>query len=69
MQIYRYTSTCPIETVDGSYAPTGLVVEFPAYGPVMPDTGERIRALIQNKYGITIRAKDPSCWFNFERID
>ena len=68
MDLYRFTSTCPIETTDGNYAPAGLVVEFPAYGPNMPNTGAKIRQQLQARYGITTRAKDPLCWFRAERI-
>lgn len=68
MEMYRFTSTTPIETTDGNYAPTGLVVEFPAYGPVMPDTGPKIRQLVQAKYGITLRPSDPRCYFTAEKV-
>ena len=33
MDMCRFTSKSPIETTDGNYAPIGLVVEFPCYGP------------------------------------
>lgn len=68
MEMFRFTSTCSIMTTDGNSAPPGLVVEFPAYGPNMSDTGEKIRRLVQAKYGITIREKNPLCWFKAERI-
>ncbi|MCH5237544.1 MAG: hypothetical protein J1E95_07080 [Muribaculaceae bacterium] len=68
MDLYRFTSTTKIEIEEGGYAPAGLVVEFPAFGPVMPDTGQKIRQQVKSRYGITIRAKDPRCWFRAEKI-
>ena len=43
MDMYRFTSKSPIETTDGNYAPTGLVVEFPCYGPSDLDVEKKIK--------------------------
>ena len=67
MGLYRYTSTCSIETNEG-YLPPGIVVEMVAYGPNMPGTGNKIKNLVEAKYGVAIKASDPICWFKAEEI-
>ena len=67
MDVYRYTSTCPIETNEG-YLPSGIEVEMLALGPNMPGTGNKIRHLVETKYGVAIKASDPLCWFKAEKI-
>ena len=68
MDMYRFTSKSPIETTDGNYAPTGLVVEFPCYGPSDLEVEKKIKSGVRARYGIELRGNFVSCHFDWEKL-